>query len=82
MPGGTPGTPSSKAKVSSILSDLLSRLFFFNFLQKLINFYVTSQEKIMLRAKIVVALYSFRAIEGGDLSLEKVEKKYIIFNIL
>ncbi|XP_011642307.1 tyrosine-protein kinase Btk29A [Pogonomyrmex barbatus] len=42
MPGGTPGTPSSKAK-----------------------------EKIMLRAKVVVALYPFRAIEGGDLSLEK-----------
>ncbi|KAL6440351.1 hypothetical protein ACFW04_003122 [Cataglyphis niger] len=42
MPGGTPGTPSSKTK-----------------------------EKIMLRAKVVVALYPFRAIEGGDLSLEK-----------
>lgn len=26
----------------------------------------------MLRAKVVVALYPFRAIEGGDLSLEKV----------
>jgi len=36
----------------------------------------------MLRAKIVVALYSFRAIEGGDLSLEKVKRKYIILNIL
>ncbi|KAF7987295.1 hypothetical protein HCN44_003057 [Aphidius gifuensis] len=42
MPGGTPGTPSSKAK-----------------------------EKLMLRTKTVVALYPFRAIEGGDLSLEK-----------
>ncbi|XP_011299224.1 tyrosine-protein kinase Btk29A isoform X1 [Fopius arisanus] len=42
MPGGTPGTPSSKAK-----------------------------EKLMLRTKVVVALYPFRAIEGGDLSLEK-----------
>lgn len=33
----------------------------------------------MLRAKVVVALYPFRAIEGGDLSLEKVKikkKKY------
>lgn len=28
----------------------------------------------MLRAKVVVALYPFRAIEGGDLSLEKVSK--------
>lgn len=27
----------------------------------------------MLRAKVVVALYPFRAIEGGDLSLEKVK---------
>jgi len=34
--------------------------------------YFVSQEKIMLRAKVVVALYPFRAIEGGDLSLEKV----------
>ncbi|KAK0183094.1 hypothetical protein PV327_001166 [Microctonus hyperodae] len=42
MPGGAPGTPSSKAK-----------------------------EKLMLRTKVVVALYPFRAIEGGDLSLEK-----------
>ncbi|XP_014215918.1 tyrosine-protein kinase Btk29A isoform X3 [Copidosoma floridanum] len=42
MPGGTPGTPSSKAK-----------------------------EKLMIRSKVVVALYPFRAIEGGDLSLEK-----------
>ncbi|XP_070152463.1 tyrosine-protein kinase Btk isoform X3 [Polyergus mexicanus] len=30
-----------------------------------------TKEKIMLRAKVVVALYPFRAIEGGDLSLEK-----------
>lgn len=29
----------------------------------------------MLRAKVVVALYPFRAIEGGDLSLEKVKIK-------
>lgn len=28
----------------------------------------------MLRTKVVVALYPFRAIEGGDLSLEKVNK--------
>ncbi|XP_069676955.1 tyrosine-protein kinase Btk isoform X3 [Periplaneta americana] len=42
MPGGTPGTPSSKAK-----------------------------EKLMIRPKVVVALYPFKAIEGGDLSLEK-----------
>ncbi|XP_026301578.1 tyrosine-protein kinase Btk29A isoform X1 [Apis mellifera] len=42
MPGGTPGTPSSKTK-----------------------------DKIMMRTKVVVALYPFRAIEGGDLSLEK-----------
>ncbi|XP_048270039.1 tyrosine-protein kinase Btk29A isoform X1 [Bombus terrestris] len=42
MPGGTPGTPSAKAK-----------------------------DKIMLRTKVVVALYPFRAIEGGDLSLVK-----------
>ena len=26
----------------------------------------------MIRPKVVVALYPFRAIEGGDLSLEKV----------
>lgn len=30
------------------------------------------KDKAMLRAKVVVALYPFRAIEGGDLSLEKV----------
>lgn len=30
------------------------------------------KDKIMLRAKVVVALYPFRAIESGDLSLEKV----------
>ncbi|XP_021924476.1 tyrosine-protein kinase Btk29A isoform X1 [Zootermopsis nevadensis] len=42
MPGGVPGTPSSKAK-----------------------------EKLMIRPKVVVALYPFKAIEGGDLSLEK-----------
>ncbi|XP_015592435.1 tyrosine-protein kinase Btk29A isoform X2 [Cephus cinctus] len=42
MPGGAPGTPSSKAK-----------------------------EKLMMRTKVVVALYPFRAIENGDLSLEK-----------
>ncbi|XP_023287551.1 tyrosine-protein kinase Btk29A isoform X2 [Orussus abietinus] len=42
MPGGAPGTPSSKAK-----------------------------DKLMMRTKVVVALYPFRAIEGGDLSLEK-----------
>lgn len=30
----------------------------------------------MLRAKVVVALYPFRAIEGGDLSLEKVKAKH------
>lgn len=42
MPGGTPGTPSSKVK-----------------------------EKVMIRPKVVVALYPFKAIEGGDLSLEK-----------
>ena len=32
----------------------------------------------MIRSKVVVALYPFRAIEGGDLSLEKVK----ILNIL
>lgn len=42
MPGGAPGTPSTKAK-----------------------------EKLMIRPKVVVALYPFKAIEGGDLSLEK-----------
>ncbi|XP_026468882.1 tyrosine-protein kinase Btk29A-like [Ctenocephalides felis] len=30
-----------------------------------------TKDKIMLRAKVVVALYPFKAIEGGDLSLEK-----------
>lgn len=30
------------------------------------------KDKAMLRAKVVVALYQFKAIEGGDLSLEKV----------
>lgn len=34
----------------------------------------------MLRAKVVVALYPFRAIEGGDLSLEKVKTNDIIIN--
>ncbi|KAK3930085.1 Tyrosine-protein kinase Btk29A [Frankliniella fusca] len=42
MPGGAPGTPSSKVK-----------------------------EKVMVRNKVVVALYPFKAIEGGDLSLDK-----------
>lgn len=32
------------------------------------------QDKIMMRTKVVVALYPFRAIEGGDLSLEKVRE--------
>lgn len=32
----------------------------------------------MLRAKVVVALYPFRAIEGGDLSLEKVKKIFLM----
>jgi hypothetical protein len=33
----------------------------------------------MIRSKVVVALYPFRAIEGGDLSLEKVRRslKYL-----
>lgn len=35
----------------------------------------------MLRAKVVVALYPFRAIEGGDLSLEKVKIKRNQYNI-
>ncbi|XP_048511813.1 tyrosine-protein kinase Btk29A isoform X3 [Athalia rosae] len=30
-----------------------------------------AKEKLMMRSKVVVALYPFRAIEGGDLSLEK-----------
>ncbi|XP_008203445.1 tyrosine-protein kinase Btk29A isoform X5 [Nasonia vitripennis] len=30
-----------------------------------------AKEKLMIRSKVVVALYPFRAIEGGDLSLEK-----------
>lgn len=30
------------------------------------------QEKVMVRNKVVVALYPFKAIEGGDLSLDKV----------
>jgi hypothetical protein len=30
------------------------------------------QEKLVIRTKVVVALYPFKAIEGGDLSLEKV----------
>jgi hypothetical protein len=30
------------------------------------------QEKLMIRSKVVVALYPFKAVEGGDLSLEKV----------
>lgn len=34
----------------------------------------------MLRAKVVVALYPFRAIEGGDLSLEKVKIEKIQYN--
>lgn len=42
MPGGAPGTPSSKVK-----------------------------DKVMVRNKVVVALYPFKAIEGGDLSLDK-----------
>lgn len=79
MPGGTPGTPSSKTKAGSRfveinikILDILSRVF-----KKFISFFAL-QEKIMLRAKVVVALYPFRAIEGGDLSLEKVKikKKY------
>jgi len=30
------------------------------------------QEKLMIRPKVVVALYPFKAIEGDDLSLERV----------
>ena len=37
------------------------------------------QDKIMMRTKVVVALYPFRAIEGGDLSLEKVRDSFKIF---
>lgn len=33
---------------------------------------IVLQEKVMIRPKVVVALYPFKAIEGGDLSLEKV----------
>lgn len=77
MPGGAPGTPSSKAKVSLALLKLISRLLHavLDSRRKFINFDFAPQDKIMLRAKIVVALYSFRAIEGGDLSLEKVKTK-------
>jgi hypothetical protein len=31
-----------------------------------------AQEKLMIRPKVVVALYPFKAIEGDDLSLERV----------
>lgn len=33
----------------------------------------------MMRTKVVVALYPFRAIEGGDLSLEKVSETRLEF---
>ena len=35
----------------------------------------------MLRTKVVVALYPFRAIEGGDLSLVKV-RETLFFDFL
>lgn len=34
------------------------------------------KDKAMLRTKVVIALYPFRAIESGDLSLEKVRFIY------
>jgi len=36
------------------------------------------QEKMLLRNKVVVALYPFKAIEGGDLSLDKVNDSFKI----
>lgn len=39
------------------------------------------KEKPILRTKLVVALYNYKAIESGDLSLEKVcinRKQYFI----
>lgn len=38
------------------------------------------QQDQMVRSKVVVALYPFKAIEGGDLSLEKVSFEFTILN--
>lgn len=83
MPGGggaPPGTPSAKLKVyipliePSLPSPLQACEKVFK--QETCNF----QEKP--RSKVVVALYSFRAVESGDLSLEKVSRYLCIFSIL
>lgn len=38
-----------------------------------------AQEKLMIRPKVVVALYPFKAIEGDDLSLERVSHLFGLF---
>lgn len=38
-----------------------------------------AQEKLMIRPKVVVALYPFKAIEGDDLSLERVSLQIDFF---
>lgn len=64
MPGGpapAPGTPNSKVQVNFQLNK-------FKFTNKaLLHF-----QDVAGRIKVVVALYPFKAIENGDLSLEKV----------
>lgn len=74
MPGGRgapPGTPSAKPKVNTPLSYIIASDFPWNTLQyfKSFSFIFQLTEK---RNKTVVALYPFKAIESGDLSLEKV----------
>lgn len=39
------------------------------------------QQDQMVRAKVVVALYPFKAIESGDLSLEKVRFDYCVVEV-
>jgi hypothetical protein len=40
-----------------------------------------AQEKLMIRPKVVVALYPFKAIEGDDLSLERVSCLINLFTL-
>jgi hypothetical protein len=72
MPGTAvvvaPGTPNSTTKVKSSLKSSFN-----SFLIVVWNF-----QDVSGRLKIVVALYPFKAIETGDLSLEKVKINFLI----
>lgn len=63
--------PSTINALGSMISST-----FLHFMTQLINAYfsfIYFQQDVTPRIKIVVALYPFKAIESGDLSLEKVQ---------